>query len=237
MYQGGAGRAAGRARAVDALRGLALAQMAAYHFAWFADDAGLVALDLASLGWRAWQRSIAGTFFLLVGVSLVLARDAPAPRRRARLALLAGGAAVVTATSAVLDPARLTTFGVLHAILLASVLGRPLVRLGPWAAAPGAVALLVALTVADPRLDAPALAWLGLGASPPFAFDFQPFVLWFGVTLLGVAMAWVAPARLWTWDHPALAAPAWLGRWSLLFYMAHVPVLMAVVEVLRRALG
>jgi uncharacterized membrane protein len=100
-------------------------------------------------------------------------------------------------------------------------------------AIPGALLVAIGATVADARFDAPALQWLGLGTQVPAVFDFQPFVLWFGVVLLGMAAASAAPDALWAWDRRALGAPAWLGRHSLLFYMGHVPVLMGIVEVAR----
>lgn len=193
--------------------------MVHWHAAWFADDAGLVALDMQSLPWRASQRAIAGTFFLLVGVSMRFGSSGW------RLARIAACAAVVTATSAVLDPGRLVTFGILHAIFLASVLARPFARLGAWAAIPGALAAAVGATTSDPRFDHPLLVWTGLGTTVPPTFDHQPFVLWFGVVLVGIAV----PVPRWEVRAPALA---WMGRHSLWLYMAHVPVLRGIVLLL-----
>src|SRR5262245_24470373 len=112
---------ADRVQRVDVARGIALAPMISYHACWFAADRGLVALALQSFGWRLYQRSIASTFFLLVGVSLVLARGGGADRVARRVIKIAAAALLVTGTSIVLDPRRVVVFGVLHNIALSSV--------------------------------------------------------------------------------------------------------------------
>jgi len=99
-----------RAQAIDVARGTALVAMIAYHACWFAADAELVPLDLQALGWHLFQRSIAASFFLLVGVSLALARPSAA-KAAGRIARIAACALLVTATSFVLDPQRVVTFG------------------------------------------------------------------------------------------------------------------------------
>lgn len=216
-----------RAELVDAVRGVAFLAMFVYHAAWFADDARLVTLEMMSLPWRAFQRSIAGTFFFLVGVSLWLAAAVPARRALLRLGKVAGGAAIVTVTSVVLDPGRLVLFGVLHAIFLASVLGIVARRLGSWAVLPGLVLFPVGASVSQPVFDQPHLQWLGLGTFVPVTFDHQPFVMWFGVVLVGLGLAAMAPDAAWRLRGPRPLVL--LGQHSLLLYMAHVPLLQGLM--------
>ncbi len=230
-----------RIPAVDQLRGLAVVAMVVYHFAWFCDDAGLVELAVRrSPGWRSFQRAIAGTFFGLVGVGLVLAGGAAAPLgpMLRRLGRIAAGAAVVTAASLVLDPRRVVVFGILHSIAVCSLIGRPLLRL-PTVALAGLGAALVAAG-AGLRLaafDHPALHWTGLSPRVPPTFDIQPLLPWLGVVLWGAVLGRALR------DRAAGAARAgvpgalgrglgWLGRHSLWAYMAHVPVLVGIVALL-----
>ena len=210
-----------RAQAIDVARGAALVAMIVYHACWFATDADLVALDLRAMGWHLFQRSIAASFFLLVGVGLALAR--PTGRRpRARIARIAACALLVTATSVVLDPRRVVTFGILHNIAVSSLLALPALRLGVWNALLGAVLVVLGAFVSLP--GHPLLDWTGLGGHAGPAFDFQPLLPWLGVVLWGVALGTVlarsargsrsspgvptsAPARAWrSWGGTACSS-------------------------------
>jgi uncharacterized membrane protein len=222
-----------RAQAIDVARGAALVAMIVYHACWFATDAGLVALDLQAPGWHVFQRSIAASFFLLVGVSLALARPTPA-KAAARIARIAACALLVTATSAVLDPKRVVTFGILHNIALSSLLALPALPLGVWNVLPGAVLVVLGAFVSLP--GHPLLDWTGLGGEPAPAFDFQPLLPWLGVVLWGTALGTVLRRResvlRWQSESARARALAFLGRHSLLVYMAHVPILVGITSVL-----
>jgi uncharacterized membrane protein len=226
-----------RAQAIDVARGAALVAMFVYHACWFATDARLVALDLEATGWHLFQRSIAGSFFLLVGVSLALARPSAA-KAAARIARIAACALIVTAASVALDPRRVVTFGILHNIALSSALALPALRLGVWNAVPG-----LALTVAGAVVSLPGhplVDWTGLGGEPAPAFDFQPLLPWLGVVLWGVALGSGLlgpagqPVLAWHSDAAPPRALAFLGRHGLLVYMVHVPILVAVSYSLAR---
>ncbi len=225
----------GRAAVVDAVRGAAILAMIAYHAAWFATEEGFAQIDFGAAGWRAYQRTVAGTFFLLVGVSVRLAGENQVrfSHFAFRSARIAGCAAVVSVTSLVLDPGRFVTFGVLHCIFVSSMLAWPLRRAG-FSALPLALGWLVLAGLpGDPRFDTPLLRWTGLGSAGVPTFDFQPFVPWFGLVLLGVVAATVMPATLWTWRAKHSDPLGWLGRRSLFLYMAHVPVLMGLSKSIR----
>ena len=231
-----------RAQLVDVVRGLALVAMISYHACWFAADGKLVVLDLQALGWRIYQWSIAGTFLLLVGVSLVLARGGGAGRIARRLLKIGAAALVVTVTSVVLDPGRVVTFGILHNIALSSLLAQPVLGLGGWNLVLGSVLVAIPTTVHVAPLSHPLLSWTGLGPRPGAPFDYQPLLPWFGVVLWGVALGTllVGPrgTSLLSWKSSSAGARALalLGRHSLFVYMAHVPILLLTVTLLHRVL-
>lgn len=224
----------GRLQWIDVARGLAIVAMVAYHALWFADDYRLVDLDMSGLALRAFQKSIAGTFFVLVGVSLVLAST---PRLRAskylrRLGEIVACAAVVTTTSLVMDPDRLVTFGILHSIAVCSVLGLAFRGLGYANLVLGGLAVAVGVTVHLEAFAHPVLHWTGLSPHVPTTFDFQPLFPWFGVVLLGMALGHHIVRGGLRGDIDGGDALAWMGRYSLWLYMAHVPILVGVMELL-----
>ena len=231
-----------RYQLVDITRGLAFVAMVVYHATWFADDYGLVDVDLhGSLAWVVFQKCIAGTFFFLVGSSLYLAHRTEVKRRAFawRMAKLGVCAATVSVTSVFLNPDRLVTFGILHCIMATSIVGLAFLRLGALNIGLGAALVAIGIGVRSTLFDVPALRWTGLGTEWIPTFDFQPFLPWFGVVLLGVAagqFAWPRSREIHSDAAPARGL-ALLGQWALWLYMAHVPVLVVTMEVLRALTG
>ncbi|MBN9024022.1 MAG: DUF1624 domain-containing protein [Rhizobiales bacterium] len=232
-----------RIAALDVARGVALVCMAIFHGAWDVAFLHIIRFDPgASIGWVVFARSIAGSFLLLVGISLVLStRNGFRPRPYLkRLAMIAGAAALVSLATYFVMPEGWIFFGILHQIALASVLGLVFLRLPPPAVlvTAGAVFALPFL-YRDPVFAQPALWWTGLAPKPPTSFDFVPVFPWFGVVLAGMALAKFAIARGWDqrlalWQ-PRLAPARWLafgGRHSLAVYLIHQPVLYAFFYVL-----
>lgn len=231
---------------VDVARGVAFCAMVVYHATWFAHDRGLVDVAIGqALGWRLFQKAIAGTFYLLVGVSLALAhRDGVRLRAAARrLGLLGVAAATVTAASAVLDPRAIVTYGILHNIAVCSVLGLAGIAVVGTGAGARAGAVLLGLglfaldaAVASPALDGPWVRWIGLGTGVARrTFDFQPLLPWLGVVAIGAAVGgWLggrSDLGRWRAAGPAPSLLALFGRNALFLYMAHVPVLVVAVEI------
>jgi uncharacterized membrane protein len=222
---------------IDVLRGIAVAAMIVYHFAWDLRFFGLIATDIVNHpGWMAFARAIAGTFLLLSGVSLALmarrAFDRTAFLRR--LGLIGGAAALVTLATWIAMPNAFIFFGILHCIAVSSVLALPFLRLPPAATALAAAAIFaLPYFFWHPVFDTPLLQWLGLGTRLPQTNDYVPLFPWFGVALAGVALGRVIgaapPGVLAAEPAPALKPVAKAGRWSLPIYLIHQPVLLAIL--------
>jgi len=227
-----------RHQPVDIARGTALVAMIIYHAAWFAADARLVDVDLRALGWVSFQKSIASAFFGLVGLSLHLAAT---PRLRLpgylrRLGKLAACAAIVTITSVVLNPRQVVTYGILHSILVCSLLAVPFRRLSPLPLVLLAVPLiLVGGLYENPAFNGPWLSWVGISSRIQPTFDHQPLLPWFGVVLCGLVVgkrlypSHDVPLARWSSDRRLARGLATMGRHSLLIYMAHVPILIGTM--------
>lgn len=224
-----------RLPALDLARGLAIAAMVVYHAAWDADFFGLAPAGFfAGWGWDWFRYAILGSFLLLVGAGLVLAHGQGIRVRRfgRRFLLIAACAAVITALSALAFPRHMIVFGVLHCIAVSSLLGLAFLRL-PWVVTGLlGIAVIAAGTLTFPAFDTPYLGWIGFRPSPPASRDFVPLVPWFGVVLLGMALARMrigVRAGAHEPKTPVGRGLAFAGRHSLLVYMAHQPILFVVL--------
>lgn len=228
-----------RIAALDVARGVALVCMAIFHGAWDVAFLHLVRFDPgASIGWTVFARAIAGSFLMLVGISLVLSVRygfRPKPYLR-RLAMIVAAAALVSLATYFVMPEGWIFFGILHQIALASVLGLAFLRLSARGLFVAAVAgFALPFFFRDPVFAQPALWWVGLAPRPPASFDYVPVFPWFGVVLFGMALAKLGVARGWdrglaAWQ-PDFAPGRWLafgGRHSLAVYLIHQPVLYAL---------
>ena len=225
---------------IDVARGVALLAMTIYHFAWDLDNFGwLLSGTIAQPGWIAFARSIAASFLFLVGVSLWLAHGDGIRWRGflVRLAQVVAAAALITLVTWWTDPRTFIFFGILHAIALFSVAALAFLRLPWWLCAVVAVLIFLVPDIWRGEIFAhPALRWVGLAPVPPVSNDFVPFFPWFAATLAGPSAAKLATAMGW-WPRlsrvrtpTAIARPTtFIGRHSLLYYLAHQPVMIALL--------
>ncbi len=225
-----------RRQSIDVYRGLAILAMAAYHAIWDLNLYGLVEVGIGvDPGWIALQRSILTAFLLLVGAGLALAHGDGVRWRGfwRREALLVAAAAGVSLVTWFQFGDYFAYFGVLHAIALSSLCALPFVRAPLWAAIGTALVVLVLPAVwSDPAFDTRWLSWIGFFTTTPATADLVPMFPWFGVVLIGLAgMRLLAEAPAFTWTSPGRAARglALMGRWSLVIYLVHQPVLFGLV--------
>ncbi|PSC05027.1 hypothetical protein SLNSH_11325 [Alsobacter soli] len=220
---------------IDVARGVALLAMFVFHFTWDLGFFGFISLQAGQdPGWRWFARCIAGSFLILVGVSLVLASRGGMNWRAywRRLTLVGGAALAITAATWFATPDEFIFFGILHCIALASVLALAFLRAPAWLTALLAAAIVVLPAVIRfPALNSPSLLWLGLGDVVPRTNDYEPLFPWFGLVLAGVALARAGLAI--GWEKPLARVQlvgstartlAWGGRHSLVLYLLHQPI-------------
>ncbi len=229
-----------RLERVDFLRGLALIGVMAYHLSWDLRYYQFVLWPIdTDWGWIAVQKALVSAFVGLSGLSLWLAHGAGINWRPfwQRFAVLLGAALLVTLATLIAYPEALVYFGVLHALALFALLGLLFLKVPPLPlTALGAGIILLGALFHDPAFNAKPLSWLGFWVVPPYTNDLVPVFPWFGVFLVGMVLGRVLTRPA---PRPLIARPApwgrfgrasrWVGRHSLILYLVHQPVLLAVL--------
>jgi uncharacterized membrane protein len=236
--------------AVDALRGLAMVWMTAFHFCFDLNQFGYVRQDFYRDPVWTWQRTLILSLFLFcagLGQAIAVAQGQSWPRFWRRWAQVVICALLVTTGSWLMYPHSFIYFGVLHGMALMLIIARLTTRWGGWLWLLGALAIAIkfiasyaletgALAQFSDIFNAPQLNWLGLITRKPITEDYVPLLPWLGVMWWGVAAgSWLSrqgAGRL-SWRLPVALKPlAKIGRWSLSYYMLHQPVMIGVLMAL-----
>jgi len=233
-----------RLQLVDVLRGFAVAQMIVYHFIY--DLAYFGWLDLVMTRdqpWVAWRTAIVTQFLLLVGVSLVL-RTSFKPSTAdfwKRWAQIAAAALLVSLGSWLVFGPRFIYFGILHFVAAALLVARPLLRLGAWNIALGALCVVFGLVYSNEFFNTPPANIVGFMTGKPRTEDYVPLFPWIGVVLIGAGLAtrwqraqWRVPNALRSLNEHAPRWLLFLGTWALTVYLVHQPILLAAMKLVRQ---
>lgn len=243
--------AKGRLPLLDEVRGLAIIAMVAYHLFYsmaflFDMPVGLTVFNAA----QAYEPLIVGVFILVSGCSSRLSRS-----NLKRGLWLIPCAAVVSLVTLFFTPELVIVFGILHFLALAIIIFHfilPLVRkIPPLAGFLCCVFLFAALYgLPEGYIGVPGfsvrlpeilyrrdfLFWLGF-TSPTFGSeDYFPLLPWFFLFLSGAFIGTpLAEGRAPEFMRRSYARPlGFLGRHSLVIYLAHQPVILAVLWVVSR---
>jgi uncharacterized membrane protein len=225
---------------LDILRGVAIIGVIFYHFAF---DLGLLEFIQTDVTyhpvWVAFARVLSGSFLLLAGISLVLAHG-KIIRWRAffKRFIIVGGAALATSIVTFFAyPDMYIYFGILHALALFSLLALPFLRMPLWFV--GIVSLFVfcfPFFFSNPIFNEKIFSWIGLWSTPPITGDLVPIFPSFALTLFGVFFARLAiNFNFIKWLSDVSFKGIWArflakaGRWSLIIYLVHQPILLAVL--------
>jgi uncharacterized membrane protein len=241
-------RLEGRFWEVDLLRGAAVIMMIAFHFAFDLSYFGLRPLDVFSGAWFLLARSTASLFLLLVGISLVLSasraegqnRDIFPHLLRRGLWIFALGMGLTLATY-ILIGAGFIVFGVLHLIGMSIVISYPFLNRQRLSGLLGASIILAGWPLQGIELDYPWLLWLGLAPAGFRSLDYFPLIPWWGLVLVGISFgSFFYPGyrrRVQLPDLslcPPIKTFVTLGRNSLLIYLVHQPILIALLLLLGK---
>ena len=222
-----------RNNTVDLTRTIAIFLMVIFHFIYDLKVFGYHNQDLNNgLGWEIFRSLILILFLLCVGISLVYVHDKRIQVKKflTRLSQIALGSTMVSIISLAVVPDHWIYFGVLHFIVVASVITLPLVR-RPYLALCLSITLLLGFNFGwlNPR-------WPFVYINeylPRYTNDWVPLVPWLSVVWIGILLG----HSRWLRKDPMsiLALPpgwSWPGQHSLLIYLIHQPILYGILIVL-----
>jgi uncharacterized membrane protein len=223
---------------IDFLRGLSIILMVGYHVLYdLSELCGIktligIPIDLSTEAWSAAVMFFAGLFVVLSGISSTLSRG----NIRRALKLL-GVAIIVTAATYIFDSSSAVHFGILHCLgACILIYGLTLDKSKPLTcAAAGAIVLGLSLTLSFLMKKAPVhFDWLlpfGIHSRTYTSLDYFPLLPWFGIFLAGAVMgkSIYAPKRSLIPKRLPRTVLNAAGRHSLLIYIVHQPVILAVL--------
>jgi uncharacterized membrane protein len=233
---------------VDLLRGAAVIMMISFHFAFDLSYLGLRPLDVYSGAWFFLARGTAGLYLLLVGISLVLsASRAEQQNREVFPHLLRRGLWIfslgmgLTLATYILIGEGFIVFGVLHLTGISIILSYPFLK---WQRLSGLLGLSIIFAggqLQGMELDYPWLFWLGLTPAGFNSLDYFPLIPWWGVVLVGISLGsffyrgYCRRVQLPDLSFsPPIKPILALGRNSLLIYLVHQPILIALLLLFGR---
>lgn len=235
---------------IDGIRGIALLNMIAYHFAW--DLVYLYHVQwewYKSTGGYIWQQGICWTFIFLSGFCLPLGRH---PAKRGIFVFIGG--VVITVVTVIAMPSNRVVFGVLTLIgscmIIVAAIGRWLEKIPSVLGVIGSVGLfvltrninegvlgfegLIIQKLPDVFYANLVTAYLGFPPHSFYSTDYFSLIPWIFLFLVGYFLSvgvknhqWMSRMRKgWC------VSIEWIGKHSLLIYMVHQPILYLILELL-----
>ncbi|HVQ01369.1 MAG TPA: heparan-alpha-glucosaminide N-acetyltransferase, partial [Candidatus Thermoplasmatota archaeon] len=228
------------------LRGIAIIMMVIYHIMFDVVFLNISYIDLSSIPVLLFLYPIGTMFLLLVGVSLTLSYSRTEgtlsswERQRKfiiRGLYIFGGGLLVTLGTWLYLKQGYVIFGVLHCIGVSTILVYPLIKQRVYPLILGILCVLIGvflqLTVV---VDFPWLLWLGLIPNNFYTVDYFPLLPWLGVILIGIFLG----NRLYQNNQRrfrikdlsqmvVVRGMCFLGRHSLLIYLLHQPIIVALL--------
>ena len=220
---------------VDFIRGIALLLMVAFHLCFDLNYFHYIDIDIRhGLDWRYFRYLILSLFIGTVGISLVLANQEHINYKKValRAAKLLLASILISIASYILNPNMWIYFGVIHFILVGSLLGLLFIRI------PTLSLVLGIIVIALFNLELINMHWLYNDFRiplhlPKYTEDLVQFVPWFALILIGI---FIGKKRWFIFnlkESPIVNPIIFLGRHALIIYLVHQPILFGIFELLK----
>lgn len=229
---------------IDFLRGIAVIMMVLYNYLFALVFFNIVNVNVSSGFWWLFARLTAGTFILLVGVSLSIsyARVSNLPdlhkkyfKRGAKIFFFG---LLITLVTWIYPNKGFIVFGILHFIGISVILGYFFVKYKYENLVIGMTLILTGIFLSQLIFDFPWLLWLGFIPANFYTLDYFPLLPWFGATLIGLfigKMLYPVGKRNFSFkeysEKTAVKQFCYLGRHSLGIYLLHQPLFVGILYV------
>jgi uncharacterized membrane protein len=219
-----------RALEVDFLRGIAMIMMAIFHFMFDLQNFNFINVTFTHGPLKIWQLSILSIFVLVSGMGLYFAyhKQINWQKFRKRVFLLGLSAIAITIATMFIFAKSWIYFGVIHFMLLASILGLAFVRIP-------LISLIIGIAiVASYQFGYLSTHDIYVALKEPLSLprrseDLVRFFPWFGILLIGIYLGHVNLFNFKIPENFVTKKVALLGQHALSFYLIHQPVLFGSV--------
>ncbi len=224
---------------LDIFRGLALLLMIIYHFNYDLSYFHITEINLNSSSFFILFRyTIISMFLLSVGISLALVHQKSIlwEKLKKRTLLLGLSSLTITLSTYIIFPNAWIYFGILHFILLSSLLVLPFLN-HPKTTLLVALLILIGYTTNNLSVH-PIFNFLQpiLHLPPIHTQDVIAIIPWFGVVLLGTLIPYynlhlkIFTQKIFSSNTPLNKLLKFMGQHSLLIYLIHQPILFVAFE-------
>ncbi len=228
---------------IDFLRGVAIIMMIVFHVIFDMYYFANYEINLQSGFWWLFARITASIFIFLVGISLTVSYSRAIRNKQKNLLLkylyrgtkIFSWGLIITLITWIFLRQGFIVFGVLHFIGLAIILAYFFLRFRLLNLFLGIGLILTGIYLRGFVFDYPYFLWLGLIPQGFYTLDYFPLLPWFGLVLLGLFFGKLLypegkrSFRIRETRNPIARSFCFLGRHSLLIYLVHQPVLIAML--------
>jgi uncharacterized membrane protein len=233
------------------LRGVAIILMILGHIFWDLDYFGLMPINSGLYSFL--QITIPPTFFLLVGISLVVSKKkieniTLKDEKKYYIRLIRRGlkilglGMILTILSLLFIPQKPVFFGVLHCIGISVILSAPFLKYRKYNLLIVIMILLASFVVAGYNVENPTIFHIVVGIHQSnvwrYTVDYFPLLPWFAICLLGIIIGdflYSGNERKFRMPDLSKYRPVkifqWCGQHSLMIYLVHQPIIAGVLSV------
>lgn len=231
---------------LDLLRSLAVIGMILYHAAYDLQIFYRWPLDVSIGPWKIFEQIVAITFLLLMGISFAISYDRTESSKRYRKFLkrgfiIIGCGCLVSIATYIVDPETYVRFGILQLIGVSILLLPLFVRFRSWNLLVACFILMIHQWATHILATNNLLLPFGI-ISPRFqTVDYFPLIPWFAVILSGLVIGQTFYIRFLSWRSylpkifltlSSTSAFTFPGRYALIIYLLHQPILVAIMHLM-----
>jgi uncharacterized membrane protein len=223
---------------LDFLRGLAVVGMIIFHIFYILNFFDIVQNKMYQGKFFLLAKFVQFTFLGLVGVSLALSKNNYKKLILHGLKIFFMGI-LVSAVTYFFAPKIFVKFGILHLIGISIIILAPMAHKKYLSFFGGIIAVLIGVFIAEQTSALSILYIVGFNVESLNSIDYFPIFPWIGLILFGIFIGNILSDKIVKYEQKRISLPkifipfVVLGRNSLFIYMAHIPVIIAILVIMN----